>query len=153
MKIEDLKELVKVVSESDLTTFRYEDEDFEIEMGKEKEVIAATPVAVQTVVPSPASATPAGTETAESVETKKDEIPDGQVVKSPLVGTFYSAPSSDAEAYVKVGDTVKKGQVLAIVEAMKLMNEIESDYDGTVAAILVENEQPVEYGQPLFVIR
>lgn len=77
----------------------------------------------------------------------------GQVVKSPLVGTFYAAPSEDADTYVKVGDPVKEGQVLAIVEAMKLMNEIESDYTGTIAEILVENGQAVEYGQPLFVIR
>ena len=78
--------------------------------------------------------------------------PTGDIVKSPLVGTFYAAPSEDAPAFVKVGDKVKKGQVLAIVEAMKLMNDIESDFDGEVAEILVENGQPVEYGQPLFVI-
>ena len=74
-------------------------------------------------------------------------------MKSPLVGTFYNAPSPDAEPYVKVGDTVKKGQVLAIVEAMKLMNEIESEFDGTVEKILVSNEEVVEFGQPLFVIK
>ena len=71
-------------------------------------------------------------------------------MESPLVGTFYAAPAEDAEPFVTVGSAVKKGQTLAIVEAMKLMNEIESDYDGTVAEILVENGQPVEYGQPLF---
>lgn len=76
-------------------------------------------------------------------ETKK-------VITSPLVGVFYAAPAEDAEAFVQVGDTVRKGQVLAIVEAMKLMNEIESDYDGTITEIFVENGQPVEYGQPLF---
>ena len=81
------------------------------------------------------------------------EEPEGNIVKSPLVGTFYAAPSEDAPAFVKTGDKVKKGQVLAIVEAMKLMNEIESDFDGEVAEILVENGQPVEYGQPLFVVR
>ena len=81
----------------------------------------------------------------------KDE-PKGNIVKSPLVGTFYAAPSEDAAAFVQVGDKVKKGQVLAIVEAMKLMNDIESDFDGEVKEILVENGQPVEYGQPLFVI-
>lgn len=79
--------------------------------------------------------------------------PTGNTVKSPLVGTFYAAPSEDAPAFVKVGDIVKKGQILAIVEAMKLMNDIESDFDGEIAEILVENGQPVEYGQPLFVIR
>ena len=77
----------------------------------------------------------------------------GNFVKSPLVGTFYAAPSEDAEPFIKVGDTVKKGQTLAIVEAMKLMNEIESEFDGVVTEILVENEENVEYGQPLFRIQ
>lgn len=77
----------------------------------------------------------------------------GNIVKSPLVGTFYAAPSEDADPFVKIGDRVKKGQVLAIVEAMKLMNDIESDFDGEIAEIYVENGQPVEYGQPLFCIR
>lgn len=72
---------------------------------------------------------------------------------SPLVGTFYAAPSEGAEPFVTVGDSVKKGQTLAIVEAMKLMNDIESDYDGTIAEVLVENGQPVEYGQPLFRVK
>lgn len=74
----------------------------------------------------------------------------GNLLKAPLVGTFYTAPSEDAEPYVRVGDHVKKGQVLAIVEAMKLMNEIESEFDGVVTEILAENGKGVEYGQPLF---
>lgn len=82
-----------------------------------------------------------------------DITTDGKIVKSPLVGVFYAAPSEDKEPYVSVGDTVKKGQILACVEAMKLMNEIESDYEGVVAEILVENGQGVGYGEPLFVIR
>ena len=76
--------------------------------------------------------------------------PTGNTVKSPLVGTFYAAPSEDAPAFVKVGDIVKKGQILAIVEAMKLMNEIESEYDGIVEEILVKDSESVEYGKPLF---
>ena len=80
----------------------------------------------------------------------EEEPPEGNLVKSPLVGTFYAAPSQDAAPYVKVGDPVKKGQVLAIVEAMKLMNEIESDFDGTVAEVYVKNGESVEYGMPLF---
>ena len=77
-------------------------------------------------------------------------IASDRVIVSPLVGTFYSSSSPEAEPFVKVGDKVKKGQILGIIEAMKLMNEIESEYDGTVEAILVENESVVEYGQPLF---
>ena len=74
----------------------------------------------------------------------------GQIVKAPLVGVFYAAPAEDAAPFVSVGDRVKKGQTLAIIEAMKLMNEIDSEFDGTIAEILVENGQAVEYGQPLF---
>ena len=80
-------------------------------------------------------------------------VTEGKVVKSPLVGTFYSAPSEDAAPFVSAGDSIKEGQILAIVEAMKLMNDIESDYTGTVAEVLVGNGDTVEYGQPLFVIK
>lgn len=82
-----------------------------------------------------------------------DSITDGNKVESPLVGTFYAAPAPDKEPFVKKGDTVKKGQVIGIVEAMKLMNEIECEYDGVVVDILVENGDMVEYGQPLFMIK
>ena len=95
-------------------------------------------------------------ETAVPAQQEPEQIAEekgGNVVKSPLVGTFYAAPSEDAQPFVKVGDTVKKGQTLAIVEAMKLMNEIESEFDGVVTEILVENEDNVEYGQPLFRIQ
>ena len=84
---------------------------------------------------------------------KPEELLYGDEIKAPLVGTFYVAPSEGAEPFVSVGDKVKKGQVIGIVEAMKLMNEVESEYDGTVAAILVENGEMVEYGQPLMVIQ
>ena len=88
----------------------------------------------------------------ESIVEKQDALEDlsGNIIKSPLVGTFYTAPSEDADAYVKVGDKVKKGQTLAIIEAMKLMNEIESEFDGNISEVYVENGQAVEYGQPLF---
>ena len=76
----------------------------------------------------------------------------GKIVTAPLVGTFYAAPAEDEEPFVKVGERVEKGQIVAIIEAMKLMNEIESEFDGTVKEILVENEQMVEFGQPMFVI-
>ena len=100
--------------------------------------------------PAPSAEAPAAGEVS---ATGADALPAGNVVKSPLVGTFYAAPAEDAEPFVKVGDSVKEGQVLAIVEAMKLMNEIESDFTGTVAEILVENGEAVEFGQPLFVIK
>ena len=105
-------------------------------------------------VPAAAPAAPANApaEAQAAAQEAGDDMPAGNVVKSPLVGTFYAAPAEDAEPFVKVGDSVKEGQVLAIVEAMKLMNEIESDFTGTVKEILVENGQGVEFGQPLFVI-
>ncbi|HJD34054.1 MAG TPA: acetyl-CoA carboxylase biotin carboxyl carrier protein, partial [Candidatus Mediterraneibacter tabaqchaliae] len=104
--------------------------------------------------PAPAGTAPAETPAAATAggAAAEDALPAGNIVKSPLVGTFYAAPSEDAAPFVKVGDSVKEGQVLAIVEAMKLMNEIESDFTGTVKEILVENGEAVEFGQPLFVI-
>jgi acetyl-CoA carboxylase biotin carboxyl carrier protein len=84
---------------------------------------------------------------------KEEAVPDGQVIPSPFVGTFYRAPNPESPAFVQKGDRVKKGQILCIVEAMKLMNEIESECDGEVVAILVENAKPVEFGTPLFVVR
>ena len=93
-----------------------------------------------------------GTEQSETVP-QSEEDQTGSLVTSPLVGTFYAAPSQDLPPYVQVGDKVKKGQVLAIVEAMKLMNEIESDFDCEIEAVLVSNEQKIEYGQPLFKVK
>lgn len=86
-------------------------------------------------------------------ETKKEEIENSKIVKSPMVGTFYSKPSPDAKEYVKVGDKVSKGDVLCIVEAMKLMNEIESEFDGEIIEIMVKDGESVEYGKPLFKIK
>ena len=135
MEFENLLTLIKTVSDSELTEFSYEENGSSIHLKKKKETVV---VAGNTVRKEP-----------DIVQQKSDE-PEGQIVKSPLVGTFYAAPSEDAEPFVSVGDQVKKGQTLAIVEAMKLMNEIESDFDGKVAEIYVENGQAVEYGQPLF---
>ena len=86
-------------------------------------------------------------------EGNKEELIDGKIVKSPMVGTFYAKPSPNSDPYVTVGQKVKKGDVLCIIEAMKLMNEIESEWDGEVVEILVKEEEPVEYGKPLFVIK
>ena len=105
------------------------------------------------VMPAAQTADPADSVSGGTEAAVFGDVASDKVVTSPLVGTFYSSPSPDAENFVKVGDTVKKGQVLGIVEAMKLMNEIESEYDGIVDAILVKNEEVVEYGQPLFRIR
>ena len=156
MELEKIRELIHTVSESNLTQFTMEEGNLKISMKTDKQTkvvaapqaVAAVPAAVAAEIVQPAAA-PAQ----DNAQQEKEETLDGNVVKSPLVGTFYNAPSPDAEPYVKVGDTVKKGQVLAIVEAMKLMNEIESEFDGTVEKILVSNEEAVEFGQPLFVIK
>ncbi len=180
MKVDQVLQLIQAVSDSELTEFKYEEDGVKLSLKKTEGKIVqvqapvAAPALVQAapaVIPAAPGAVPApqGTTTgtpaaapAPSAEapaagevsaTGADALPAGNVVKSPLVGTFYAAPAEDAEPFVKVGDSVKEGQVLAIVEAMKLMNEIESDFTGTVAEILVENGEAVEFGQPLFVIK
>ena len=142
------------MSENGMTGFELEEGDWKLSMKREKKIVAAaqTPVVMQ--VPGQGSMIQTAMEqvSGENAEKKISGISE-KVITCPLVGTFYSSPAPDAEDYVKVGDTVKKGQVIGIVEAMKLMNEIESEYDGIVEEILVKNEETVEYGQPLFRIR
>ena len=167
MKVEQVLQLIQAVSDSELTEFKYEEDGVKLSLKKTEGKIVqvqapvAAPAVVQAapaVIPA-APAAPAPLAPAPEIDIRigeasaAEEAPAGNIVKSPLVGTFYAAPAEDAEPFVKVGDSVKEGQVLAIVEAMKLMNEIESDFTGTVAEILVENGQAVEYGQPLFVIK
>lgn len=135
MEVREIIELMKAVSDNGLTKFELEHGDIKIFMKCEKGTVTVDETTVVNSMP----------------EKKKEAI--GNVISCPLVGTFYTSPSPEAECFVKVGDRVKKGQILGIVEAMKLMNEIESEYEGTVAEILVKNEETVEYGQPLFVIR
>ena len=155
MDLEKIIELIHTVSESNLTQFTMEEGNLKISMKTDKQTkIVAAPQAVAAVPAAVVTETvQAAVPSQENAQQTQEETLDGNIVKSPLVGTFYNAPSPDAEPYVKVGDTVKKGQVLAIVEAMKLMNEIESEFDGTVEKVLVSNEEVVEYGQPLFVIK
>lgn len=151
MQYQEILELVKAVSEAGLSNFEYKEGNISISMSCPE---------VKTNAVVPVVQVQEGTETYEvpqqpqvqpqQAPAQPQEEKRGDLVKSPLVGTFYAAPSEDAEPFVKVGDTVKKGQTLAIVEAMKLMNEIESEYDGVVTEILVNNEETVEFGQPLF---
>ena len=166
MKVDQVLQLIQAVSDSELTEFKYEEDGVKLSLKKTGDKIvqvqapAVAPAVVQAapaVIPAPAPVPAAPAPAAEAPAAggaagAEEELPAGNIVKSPLVGTFYAAPAEDAEPFVKVGDSVKEGQVLAIVEAMKLMNEIESDFTGTVKEILVENGQAVEYGQPLFVI-
>ena len=152
MEMEKMIELIDAVSKSDLTGFKYEEEGIKLHLSKKENTCYVTEnmsAPVNAVTTSAAEITKAA-EGDQISGTSAEETPVGNVVESPLVGTFYAAPAEDAESFVKVGDRVEKGQTLGIVEAMKLMNEIESDYSGTVAEILVNNQEGVEYGQPLF---
>lgn len=152
MEFENLLTLIKTVSDSELTDFDYEENGTRIRLKKKKETVVVS--GTSSNVPVMGLENIQTVENAASVNTANTQAdnsePEGMIVKSPLVGTFYAAPAEDADPFVSVGDQVKKGQTLAIVEAMKLMNEIESDFDGKVAEIYVENGQAVEYGQPLF---
>ena len=152
MEMEKMIELIDAVSKSDLTGFKYDEEGIKLHLSKKENTCYVTEnlsAPVNAVTTSAAEIKKAA-EGDQISGTSAEEIPVGNVVESPLVGTFYAAPAEDAESFVKVGDRVEKGQTLGIVEAMKLMNEIESDYSGTVAEILVNNQEGVEYGQPLF---
>ena len=148
MEFENLLTLIKTVSDSELTDFDYEENGTRIRLKKKKETVVVAGASAD-VPTAPLAAAQAAIQNSETVADADNE-PEGMIEKSPLVGTFYAAPAEDAAPFVSVGDLVKKGQTLAIVEAMKLMNEIESDFDGKVAEVYVENGQAVEYGQPLF---
>lgn len=172
MTIDEIVRLIEAVSDNGLTSFAYEEGDQKLVLKKKKKKNAAPAQVAPVVISQPAApmmspmamqvaaapvemaAQAAGVEVEIQAKAEAaDMIGSDNVVTSPLVGTFYNASSPEAEPFVKVGDTVKKGQVLGIIEAMKLMNEIECEFDGVVEAILVNNEDVVEFGQPLFRIR
>ncbi len=161
MDLRKLKKLIELVEESSIA-------ELEITEGEEKVRISKSGSGVQNYAFMPPGMQPVMSPvqqqapTSGSVETAnangslaadKNAIPDGHIVKSPMVGTFYRAASPGASAFVEVGHRVKAGDTLCIIEAMKLLNEIEADKDGVIKAILLENGQPVEYGEPLFVIQ
>lgn len=139
--IEYVEKLAKVLADNSLTEISLEDGEQAITLRKEVMGVVQAPVAAQTPQPAAASAPAA-----------QAEVKKGKPLTSPMVGTFYSAPSPDAEAFVKVGQTVKEGDVVCIVEAMKLMNEIESEISGKIVEICVSDGQPVEFGQVLMYI-
>lgn len=180
MEIQDILALVQAVADNGLTELKVDDGNVKLSLKKEHPVVnvvagntgagsagagmqvagvqmpdfgsfgAAGALAVDTVAAGGAAQETDNAVANTGAAAKTAPINSDKIVVSPLVGTFYSSSSPEAESFVKVGDTVKKGQVLGIVEAMKLMNEIESEYDGVVEEIMVGNEEVVEYGQPLF---
>lgn len=146
MDLEKIEGLVKIIENSSLTEFTIKEGDLKITMSK----LDNPPVVAAGVPVGPAPA-PAPAPEAEPAEAEAED--EKLFITSPIVGTFYSAPAPDAPAFVKVGDQVKNGQTVCILEAMKLMNEIQSEFDCEIEAVLVSNEQKVEYGQPLFRVK
>jgi acetyl-CoA carboxylase biotin carboxyl carrier protein len=162
MTIEEIKELLRIFNESGVAELELQRGENRLRVRRagmtQDVVVPAAPVVVAAAAPVPAAAAVAahvaGAPAAPNVTAKAPEPDSGHVlVKSPIVGTFYEAPSPDAAAFVKVGDSVEVGQVLCIIESMKLMNEIEAEVAGVLEAKLVPNGKPVEYGEALFVIR
>ena len=158
MDFEQILKLIDAVSASGLSGLELEENGMRLRLTSgNPEIFLQTPPMASQPAPVPAAAVSGQAAAEEIIQEPKTpaaaEEKGGELVKAPLVGTFYAAPSEEAEAFVHLGDRVKKGQVLGIIEAMKLMNEIECEYDGIIDAVLVENEQVVEYGQPLFRIR
>lgn len=150
-------ELMNLLEDSGLSEMEIETKDFRVYLSKPKAQSPAQVIASPAVVPATAPAAAPGTkaEPAEMPEAEPaEEIPPGlHAIRSPIVGTFYRAPAPGAEPFTDTGKKVHKGQALCIVEAMKVMNEIESDVDGEVVKVLVENAQPVEYGQAMFLLK
>ena len=155
MDLRKLKKLIDLVQESGIAELEITEgeEKVKIVKGGPVQMVAAAPMMAAAPVAAAPAARPASAPAAGgAAAAEAAPAQEGHVVKAPMVGTFYRSPSPDAKAFVEVGQAVKEGDTICIIEAMKLMNEIEADASGTVKAILVENGQPVEYGQPLFIL-
>ncbi|GGQ99156.1 acetyl-CoA carboxylase biotin carboxyl carrier protein [Deinococcus ruber] len=165
MNPKDLKEILQALEQADVREFSLKTPDYDLSIKRGAESVAVYAQAPQAQAPQPqqlpaqqqapvAAATPpaAQPEASTPAVAAAPAATPGTPVKAPIVGTYYASSSPDAPAYVKVGDSIKAGQVLCIIEAMKLMNEIEAETSGTLREILVKNAEPVEYGQTLFII-
>ncbi|HUP21733.1 MAG TPA: acetyl-CoA carboxylase biotin carboxyl carrier protein [Thermoanaerobaculia bacterium] len=154
LSFEQIKELITMVAERRLESFELERAGMRLRIvGRSSSPATGEPIPLGAPTTAPTPARVASEAEPLPAAERSDPHADAHVLKSPIVGTFYAAPSPDADAFVQVGDRVRKGQVVCIVEAMKLMNEIESDADGVIAHVYPQNAQPVEYGEPLFAIR
>ena len=164
MKFQEIQKLIQLLADSNVSELNIKEGEFEITIQTDKvtqQVVvsapsapAAIPVAPATPAPTPAAAPSKSRSKREKAPESPTEesAPSGVEQKSPMIGTFYRKSGPDKPAFVKIGDTVKKGDVICIIEAMKLFNEIESDHDGVITKVLVEDSSPVEFGQPLFLI-
>ena len=154
MDIRKVKKLIELLEESGISELEINEGEESVRISRYSSAPAPAPAQVSYAAAPAAHAAPAqapaGAPAAESAD--EETMPSGHIVTSPMVGTFYSAPSPGAKPFVNVGDTVAEGDTVCIVEAMKILNQIEADASGTVKAILVDNAQPVEYGQPLMII-
>jgi acetyl-CoA carboxylase biotin carboxyl carrier protein len=145
MDMKQIKSLISTFDESGLSKIKINKEGFEIEMEKATGLVAA-PLHAVAAAPAPAVVS------APAAAAAAPQVISGDTIDSPMVGTFYAAPSPDSAPFVKVGDTVKKGQVIAVLEAMKIMNELEAEFDCKIVSILVKDGQAVEYDMPLFAV-
>ncbi len=150
MDLRKLKTLIDLVSESNIAELEITENEGKVRIVKSGGAMSAAPV--MTYQAAPMAAAPAAPVAAAPVEAAAPEAPAGYVVKSPMVGTFYSSSTPGGKPLAEVGSTIKEGDAVCIIEAMKIMNEIEADVAGTVSRVLVENGQAVEFGQPLFII-
>lgn len=151
MEFKHIKELVTLINSTEIMELEIENDGFRLAIRKEGKGPAFAPVqVVETMVTKPMAAQASPEAATEPVITQRG--PRLVEIEAPMVGTFYRAPAPDAPPYIQVGDTISEGQVLYIIEAMKMMNEIEAEISGVVKEILVENGQPVEYGQPLLLV-
>jgi len=154
--IRKIKKLIELLEESSLTEMEIVEGEESVRLSRSS---AAGPGMIHHAMPAsapaawPAPAAPAPQAAAEAAPTAEPDVPDGAVVRSPMVGTFFASPSPEAPPFVSMGQQVTEGETMCIIEAMKMFNQIEAEASGTVVAILVENGQPVEFDQPLFVIR
>lgn len=148
MDIRKVKKLIELLDESGIAEIEITEGEESVRISRHSQTVPAAPVSLQPFAPAPA-VMPAAAPAPESTPEPEEE---GHAVSAPMVGTFYSAPSPGAPPFVQVGDRVGEGDVLCVIEAMKMMNQIESDQAGRVAAVLAENGEPVEFGQPLFII-
>jgi acetyl-CoA carboxylase biotin carboxyl carrier protein len=156
LTFDQMKELIQLVAGHRLGGVEVREADFHFRVQAHGDAVPAPAMSAPTMLDAaPAVAAPPSPAAAPATPAVPEPPPEppGHVLKSPIVGTFYAAPSPDAEPYIRVGDRVQKGQVVCIIEAMKLMNEIESDVSGVVQKIYPENAQPVEFGEPLFSVK
>lgn len=147
MNLKEIKELIKIVNDTDVAELSLENEGFKLMI--RKAVVSNVAFETPPVLRKPSELSPPPVVTEAPVALEEENL---VTITAPMVGTFYQAPSPDAEPYVKVGDMIAVGQTLCIIEAMKLMNEIESEVKGRLRKVLVNNGDPVEFGQPLFLV-